>query len=75
MTVAIEDVPMWVVMNGIGHVVASGSCPCFTICSHMMYAGEQTARPKRICKKCRARLKEPETSLIKKCEIFKGEAK
>jgi len=66
MTVAIEEVPMWIIWHGIGHVVGRGvsTDAWYTICGHMMCAPMQSEIPKRICKKCRAKLKEAETTLI-----------
>jgi hypothetical protein len=69
MAVSIEDVPMWVIFSGIGHAVGSRNCEaCFTACGHMIYGHQQSYTPNRICRKCRARLKEQETSLIVKSE-------
>lgn len=67
MAVAVEDVKAWFVSEGIGHAVAgpgigSGwgamACGMNTPCSP---ADVTASLPKRICKKCRARLAEPET--------------
>ena len=60
MSVKIGDVSRWVVDQGIGHVVVQFGDPgVYTACRQLLwcaYDGVQEARPKRICRKCRAAL-------------------
>lgn len=60
----IKDVPMWIVSGGIGHAVSKGLDPSYTACRSLIFGGgEQTEMPKRICQKCRKRIKD--ATLIK----------
>ena len=55
----IKDIPMWIVSGGIGHAVQQGLDPSYTACGSVIFGGgEQTEMPKRICKKCRKRIKD-----------------
>jgi hypothetical protein len=57
--VKIEDVPRWVIMRGIGHAVRQmNGWGAHTACDHLIYGKLQAHTPKRICRKCRKRLKE-----------------
>jgi hypothetical protein len=60
MPVSIEQVPMWGILDGIGHAIqrsehgwSMSACNCWSPSFHI-----QKERPKRICSKCRKRLRE-----------------
>lgn len=59
----LNEVKRWVIACGIGHVVSScGGKGLFTLCSHWYlgrwdYRELPTEIPKRICRKCRQKLK------------------
>lgn len=65
--VRIEDVRFWTVFGGIGHVVeqSDGKGTLWTLCGSMMLNSLSPDRPKRICRKCRARLKDPKLRLVR----------
>lgn len=57
--VEIKDVPLWLTSAGIGHVVVSiRSGWTSTLCDTMVsFPGDEKEIPKRICRKCREKLK------------------
>jgi len=65
--VRIEDVRFWTVFGGIGHVVgqSDGRGALLTLCGSMMLNSVSVDRPKRICRKCRARLKDPKLRQVR----------
>lgn len=51
----IDDIKIWAVSMGIGHVVTSINGEWVTTaCHHWMTGTAVPDRPKRICRKCRA---------------------
>jgi hypothetical protein len=60
MSVTVEQVPVWLILDGIGHAVQGTNCGWFqTGCGTLTPGGtEQKEVPKRICRRCRERLKE-----------------
>lgn len=64
--ISVEQVPMWSVDRGIGHVVAwcdYANSRVFTACGVFGNLPEPTGdRPKRICRKCRENLKRAKLS-------------
>jgi hypothetical protein len=64
----VDQVPLWAVERGIGHAVsARNGGYVMTACGTWGNLNEQTAKtPKRICLKCRERLKD--ATLLRKTE-------
>ena len=60
MAVDIKDIKVWAVKDGISHVVAEQmSAGTFTACNSLMWGDwRRKTRTKRVCAKCRERLKD-----------------
>ena len=63
MAITIKQVPRWMVHGGYGHAVAKICDPgIYTACGTLWWgcgdSDTQTTAPKRICRKCRKRLKD-----------------
>lgn len=60
MAVAVEDVKMWVTLNGVGHALAWETGGWYYLaCGKASPNGEKsTTTPKSICRRCRERLTE-----------------
>ena len=57
--VTIDDVPLWIVSAGISHAVAERQCgTCYTACGSLIWGDAQQERTKRVCRRCRERLKQ-----------------
>ena len=68
MSVAVDQVNHWLVINGISHVVGAMSLGySFTICDIMISGDPDKDRTKRICKRCREKLKQ--------CELVDSQSK
>jgi hypothetical protein len=67
--IALDDVPRWLIVSGIGHVVctASGGWNT-TACNHLITGGAVSSRPSRICRECRKALRD-----LKRAEEVAGE--
>lgn len=70
MAVLIDDVKVWITYAGISHAVASRSGHvCITACSSMIWGDPQPTRAKRVCRKCRERLKKALQVVAKYAEV------
>ena len=59
MAVPVSEVPLWLILRGVGHAVAEGSPGgwCWTACRKLASGGEATAAvPRRKCRACIERL-------------------
>lgn len=57
--VTVEEVKMWATYKGVGHAVAcANGYWVSTACNIFANFDQTTDRPKRICRKCRARLRD-----------------
>lgn len=56
--VNLDDVPMWAIDRGIGHIVAhTRGGWVATACNSFATLPQTEAQPKRVCRECRARLR------------------
>jgi hypothetical protein len=68
MSVTFDQVKQWIATNGISHAVGAMSLGySFTICDIMISGDPDKDRTKRICKRCREKLKQ--------CELVDSQSK
>lgn len=55
----INDIPMWIIFRGIGHICVTRGTYSMTACGQWgSFSQFSTDRPRRVCAACRAKLDE-----------------